>query len=396
MKITIERDTLLPVLRRAAACSSPVSAQAGARLMELVVEGATLTVGTTDHVLQYRGRALSTEATRPGTVLVEAKPFLADVELMPAGRVTIELKTHRVRIAHTQARRTFSIDAMPSAGVPPFAWGEDKPEQPVVTLPGEGLAALLGRVMWAADPSDANALLNAIQITLDDRGELRVEAATSSGIASVALALPRAPGVAIAPFEGSLSLKSAQAIAAFAKGAQGLVDVTVRGPLLFVDDPGRQRIGAAMLSTGFRDIRGMIRVTSATVLQEVVVPKKALLDAVSAARTATTQLNPGVFLAAHGSSVHVVAEAAGEAHDEVATATPITATVWGQYHPAALTDAIKATTDEHVGLAFCKALSTPVLIAETTGAITSQALLAGMVRYQSALLERVFAAKEPS
>lgn len=419
MHVTVDQASLLAVLRRAATCASSTSTQIDHRLLRLATlknaagEDA-LAVGATDHILAYRGFVDGPDAAvvvrEPGLLLLDAKDIIGRVDRMPEGRITIRKATGktatfpngnlRVQITHAEAKLSYTTAALPEKGLAPIRWPDKSQAKSLADLSGETLARLVTRAAWAAEPSDADPTLNALVLTVD-RDQVQLAAGTTRSIAVVTIpAGARATSyVEGAPWEGVLALKSAKALLSFAQSAGPAVVSLTASPSMLVAECGGARLGCQLLAVAMRDYLGILRiVTRGTATQEIVVPKKALVAAIAATRAAiaTSSDNPGLYLAAHGGHVHLVAEGLGDARDAVATATPITRSMVGQYLPSELDEAVKACGGDDVSLLFCEAMGTPLLVTDVHAGLSLSAVVIGMVKYRSRYLDALIAGTLPA
>lgn len=422
MRVTVDQASFLAVLRRAAACTSSLSTQLDHRLLRVATTkdadgAAVLAVGSTDGLLAYRGfvtgPAAGLEVHTPGMLLLDAKDIVARIGQMHEGLITIGLAPAaaagtpagrypsgnlRVAIKHAKERRTYGTAAVPEKGLAPIRWPDKSQEKSLATLSGETLARVLRRAVWAADTSDSAPADNALAVSVG-RERVRITAGTNRSMALVDLpagALCQTYVDDVVPWEGLLALKCARALVAFADSAGPLTVTLTASPGQIVADAGRARIGCALLAVPGRNVAAVFEIlTRPGNTQEIVVGKKAFLDALSAMRTAInpTSDNPGVYLAAHGAALHLAAEGAGEAQDEIPTATPITRSMIGQYLPGELDEAAKAAAGDDLSLTFCDAMGTPVLLTDVEGGISLSAVVIGMVKYRSRVLDALIAGK---
>jgi hypothetical protein len=430
MRFSVDQASFLAVLRRAAACASATSARFDERLLRLASTKAAdgtdaIAVGATDGLLAYRGFVEGPEAgvtiDDPGLLLFEAKTLLDRIGRMPPGRITIgraapkpdaaPAKTAAAAAAawiipftHATTKLRFTTGAVPDKGLPPIRWPDKSQVKSLADLSGETLARILTRAVWAAEPSDADAALNALVLWIDRDG-VRVTAGTNRSVAVVEL---KDGGSALvhthvdgAPWEGVLSLKSAKALIAFGQSVgPGTLSLTADAGQI-VASYGTTRLGCALLALAVRDWYSVLGIVMrGTNVQELVVPKRALLEAVAATRMVlvATSDNPGLYLVAAraeggAGALHLVAEGAGEAEDEIPTATPIVRPMAGQYLPGEIDEAVKACGGDEVSLLFCDAMGTPLLITDVDRGVQLSAILIGMVKYRSRRVDALLAAK---
>lgn len=390
MKLTIARDALLPLLRRAAACTSPRSTDNGAKVIRLSAAsvlgaGHVLTVGGTDYVLSFLGEASAETLARPGACAVDAKELLGRAELLPAGLVTLDLLGTKLSLRGPRGSRAFTLPALPVKGLSAITLAPDAVN--VLTTTGAALAALFTRVIWAPDAIGGTDWTTVVRFARD-RSSIGLDA--SSNTKGIVLDHPCAVSEA-EPWEGCLAAEAVRALLAFAQAA-GPAEVRLArdASSLLLTGP-TSTIGARLVSAQLPNIRGLVETSSKEIVQEVVVPRRAFLEAVKAVRLGGSIENPGVYLVATPGTLHVVAEAEGNAHDRIATSTPIAAPVWAQYDASALLAAASALLDDDVSLAFNGGAARVLLMTETAKDCSSTSYVAGMVKHRSAIVDALVA-----
>lgn len=397
MKITIEQATLLGAVRRAAACTAPISRRLEERLVRLAVraDGAVVVSGM-DGVLAYEtvlDEGVVTDGE--GLLLCEGKALLARVGAMPPGELVLTRgagkgsKAQVATLRSSTSARSFLLGVLPDKEAGDIRW--DQEAVPFAMLPGHVLAAALARASWAADLSEADTLNNSVLVAVD-RGRLHVSATNGRWLAVTEVAVEAPSGD---PREAVLSLRGAKALGALGTQAGAAPLALFASPHQVVARHDRTRVGAATLNVAPRDAAPVLaRLIAGVEPQEIVVDRKALIDAIGAARVVVDQTSDclGIYLAAVSGALHVVGEGDGESRDALPTASPIAKPVWGQYLPSKLAEALHAAQGDTVSVALLEGPGNPLLITDVCDGIGLQAMLGGMAKHRSKTIDAILAA----
>ncbi len=358
MHFEIEKDALLPLLRKAQSCTSTKGSEA-TRMVRLTVAGQTLQLASTDFVLQY-------QATSPcvgkedGVVFVEAKGLRERVEGLVSEKgkpCTVSFKTNasnKATLKHLQSKRTHVVSTAEGKGYAPVVWGDAPP--PLFTIAGSAFATLVGAASWCTDPAEVDPVRNAVHVMVDEIS-VRIEATNMSSKGASAKMPHAGEHVADVP----LALATAHAFASLAASVgEGLV--TFHGSARTASlATATERIGAAVLSAVAPSSVGQLFAFLKGDPVELVIDKVALESAALAARLASVGSTgfAAVHLVAMPGALHVIGDGeGGKSHDVVALATPVETPFTIPFSFELLLGAIKATVGPDLCLLYRRPVNT--------------------------------------
>ncbi len=357
MHVKIEKARLVPMLRRASACTQERSTHASFAMVRLTAENGHLIVRATDKMLQYETRAKVAQK-KPGQIFVNARDALQRTEGMPDGELVLETTNGgQLALRHMVHKRSYILPTGTGEGVTELKWGDDCPT--LIETTGATLASLIAAVSWIASTQDTDVEHNAVRFVLD-AARVRAEVTSRNGAARIAMDYP-GPHTAEIP----LSLRGANEIADLARSMGENPVLFSAGERMAFLRAGDELLGVAMPVAAPSQLEGWLKMMASTESVEIVVPRAALYDSVKALRLATTQTNLYLHVVFVPGEVHLLAEGNGNGADSIPTASPIDAPSTYAFSAPDLLDVIKATTGDSFSFSFYpKATHFPFVFAE--------------------------------
>lgn len=372
MKLKIQKKALLPLLKRAVACTEPRGTKEEAKMVRFEAKEGVLTLTATDYTLQFSG---TTQATveKEGAVCIEAKGMLQRIEAMPDGWLLLEEGPKKLKIKGHDTRRSFAVE-LSQIDYPTLRWGEEVPA--LFEMPGNGLATLIEAASWTAETSDVGRPeLNVVRI-IPHAGEVLVEAASSAKAAQVRV---KHPTLSEGVFP--VQLRNAGEIVATCR-ALGDTLVTVRGNdrSLYLDADGA-RMGTYLPAVPMINLQLLLDGLAPKAGEhhdEVVVSKRAITEAVGALLVAVDDIDIALYMLVEAGSVHLLAAGKGDGHDVIPTASPITTPQARRFNAKNLHDSVKAVKGEDVSFTLVAGHDRPWLVQETTSWLSQTIMLQPM------------------
>mgnify|MGYP001262247174 CR=1 FL=1 len=372
MKIKIQKKALLPLLKRAVACTDARSPKEEAKMVRFEAKEGVLTVTATDFFLQFSGWTQAT-VDKEGACCVEAKGILARVDQMPEGWLLLELGPKKLKLKGHDTRRSYAVEVS-AVDYPTLKWGEEVPR--LFEMPGSGLADILEAAAWTAETTDTGRPeLNVVRL-IPMREEVIVEAASGAKGSQVRVKHPT-ENEGVFPIQ----LRNTSEMIATCR-ALGDTLVTVRGNdnSIYLETDGA-RMGSYLPRVPMINLQGILdglAPPKGTHHDEVVVNKRAMSEAVGALLVAVDAVDIALYLLVEQGAVHLLASGSGDGHDVVPTASPVTTPRARRFNARNLLDAVKAVKGEDVSITLVPSESHPWLIQETTSWLTQSILLQPM------------------
>ena len=174
VKISLERDALfaqLQTVSRVASTRSAIQALSG---VQLSAHSAGCELRATDMDVGLRV-PLQAEVAREGTVVLPARLILDVVRSLPAGNMSIELRSAEQDVEVVAGNATFHIRTLRGDDFPPFP--EPDPDSSV-ELPADAFVSTALKVAGSASRDETRPVLTGILVSASDR-ELRMVATDS-------------------------------------------------------------------------------------------------------------------------------------------------------------------------------------------------------------------------